>query len=505
MLKVLLIKPPYSRLKKSGQAAYFPLGLGYLAAVLDKENFDVKIYHAENPRFPGEVFMEDEEAVFYQRSKSQKRYFEVIKNDQHPIWNEIRKTLDDFKPDIVGISVLTVDVPSSLKVSEICKQYNSNMPVVWGGVHPTFLPEDVLQYSSVDFVVRGEGEKTFLGLCKNVEKKITDFSEVKGISYKKDGHIIHNPQQPLIEDLDTIPFPATHLILYPESFDYKSMGSMIASRGCPWRCTFCSSRLFWEKKMRFRSPENVVSEIKEIKERYGVRYVMFWDDSFSASRKTILRFCKKMTEAKLNVLWRTATRADLVDDEILYWMKKSGCVKLEIGVETGSRRMQKIINKDVDNSVIQQAFHNIKTNGIAAGAFFMLGFPEETLNDIEQTFCLMKDLPAEDFAYNIFDPMPGSELWNTCVKLGLVPRKVDFRQFHYWPDSHFMKHVSKEEFNSQAVKIGKWIYAYNNRLSNKFRRVKTLVLFLIVYDPILLLRKMIHHVKRRVKVRLSNP
>ncbi|HLF87175.1 MAG TPA: hypothetical protein VI584_08840, partial [Nitrospiria bacterium] len=127
MLRVLLIKPPYSRLKRLGQAPYFPLGLGYLAAVLEKAGYEVRIYHAENPRNPEESIIEDEEAIFHQRSMSQKRYYDAVSDNNHLVWKEVRRTIDDFKPDIVGISVLTVEVPSALRISRICKEYNPEM------------------------------------------------------------------------------------------------------------------------------------------------------------------------------------------------------------------------------------------------------------------------------------------------------------------------------------------------------------------------------------------
>ena len=223
---------------------------------------------------------------------------------------------------MVGISVLTVEVPAALKISKICKTYNPQMPVVWGGLHPTFLPEQVLRYGPVDIVVKGEGEMTFLEICNTLRNKETDLSGIAGISYQNDGKVFHNEPRTLIEDIDSIPFPATHLILYPESFNYKSMGSMIVSRGCPWRCTFCSSRLFWEKKLRMRSPQNIIDEIKVLKERYNSNYIMFWDDSFSVHKKVVTKYCKGLVDAKLNIRWRTATRADLVDDETLQWIKK---------------------------------------------------------------------------------------------------------------------------------------------------------------------------------------
>ncbi|MBI5815479.1 MAG: B12-binding domain-containing radical SAM protein [Nitrospinae bacterium] len=500
-MRALLIRPPYSRLKKTGQAPYFPLGIGYIAATLEKAGITAAIYHAENPRLPEERIIEDEEAVFYQRSASQKRYFEALDNDSHPIWEEVRQTIRDFKPDIVGISVLTVEVGSALKISEICKKYNPSLPVVWGGVHPTFNPGDAFVNGTVDFVVRGEGEETFLELCRKIEKGEKDFSGTHGVSFVKEGKIVHNPPRALIEDVDTIPFPASNLILYPESFDYKSMGSMIASRGCPWRCAFCSSRLFWEKKLRLRSPENIIEEIKAIKQKYGVNYIMFWDDSFSVSKKVAIRYCKQIVESGLNITWRTATRADLVDDELLYWMKRAGCVKLEIGVETGSPRMQKLIKKDVDNELVRRACSMIKKSGIAVGAFFMAGFPEETLDDMEQTFALMKDLNLEEVAFNIVDPMPGSDLLTSAVSLGLVDAGADWSRFRFWPDRHFMAHVPPEAFNQKAKEMGAWVYKHNNDFSTKFRKLKSRVWFYIRHDPKTLAIKTAQYIGRRMRVR----
>ena len=500
-MKILLIKPPFSRLKGCGQAPCFPLGLGYLASTLDKNGYYVRIYHAENPRLPGESIIEDEEAIFHQRSQSQKRYFDAIEKNAHPVWTEVRDTIKEFRPDIVGISVLTVETPSALKISKIVKEYNPDVPVVWGGVHPSFISEDVISYNPVDFVVRGEGEEIFLNLCKAIEKGKNDFNDILGITYIKDGKIKHNPNHPLVEDINSIPFPATHLILYPESFDYRSMGSMIVSRGCPLRCTFCSSRLFWKKRFRLRSEGNIIDEIKQLKERYDINYIMFWDDSFSISKDLIIRYCDALIESGLKLKWHTATRADLVDNELLHRMKKAGCVKLNIGVETGSPRMQKTIRKDVTNDIIRDAYKMIKANGIATGAFFMAGFPDETLEDLDQSWDLMKELNIDEVAFNVFDPMPGSELLDRCTELGLVPEKPDWSNFKFWPDNYFIRGMTHEEFDKKAIEIGNWVYKYNNRLLTKFNRQKALILFYLVHDRRMLFKKAIGYLKRRKKVR----
>ena len=177
--------------------------------------------------------------------------------------------------------------------------------------------------------------------------------------------------------------------------------------------------------------------MRQLRNDYDMRYVMLWDDSFSINRDIVLRYCQAIIDSGLEFMWRTATRADLVTEELLPWMKRSGCAKLEIGVESGSPRIQRLIHKDIDNNDVIRAFDLLKREHIPSGAFFMAGFPEETLDDLQQTFSLMKSIPCLEIAFNIFDPMPGSELLDTCVHLGLVPDKPDWSTFLFWPDNHF--------------------------------------------------------------------
>ena len=278
---------------------------------------------------------------------------------------------------------------------------------------------------------------------------------------------------------------------------------MIVSRGCPLRCTFCSSRLFWKKRFRVRSEKNIINEIKSLKERYGTNYIMFWDDSFSISKPLIMKYCDALIASGLNVTWQTATRADLVDDELLRKMKKAGCVKLNIGVETGSPRMQKAIRKDVTNDIIKDAYRMIQSNGIAAGAFFMAGFPDETLEDLEQTWELMKELKIDEVAFNIFDPMPGSELLERCVELGLVLEKPDWSSFRFWPDNYFVRNMSHEEFDNKVVEIGNWVYRYNNRIMTKLKRYRSLILFYLMHDRHMLFKKILSYLRRRKKVKVQ--
>lgn len=498
-MKILLIKPPYTRLKGVGQAPYFPLGLGYIASVLRDNGFEVKIYHAENPREKNEEIILDAEVGFDFRSIGNRKYLDSIKNPDHYVWREVKDTLESYNPDIVGISLLSVEVASALKISQICRQYNDKCYIVWGGLHPTFLPSDCLMNKEVDFVIRGEGEYPMLELCRSLQQG-SKISGVPNLSYRNNGEIFHNETAGLINNIDDVPFPARDSILYQESFDFKSFGSMIISRGCPFRCSFCSSRNFWDNKVRFRSSENIIREIKTIKKDYGTKFIMFWDDSFTINRSIIEKYCQALIDADLRINWKTATRADLIDEDLLNVMKKSGCVKLEIGVESGSDRMKKIIYKDVTNEQIKLAFTLINKSGIGSGAFFMAGFPDETIEDLEQTFQLMKELDATEIAFNIFDPMPGSTDYHKCIERGLIPKNPNWNNFPFWPDAHYVSNISREDFTKYANTIAKWLFNWNNSLKIKFRRNKHFILFMIKNDPGFLLKKGYQFIKQRIKV-----
>jgi radical SAM superfamily enzyme YgiQ (UPF0313 family) len=498
-MKVLLIRPPYTRLKGMGQSPYFPLGIGYIAAVLRKNGIEAQIYHVENPRLKRELIHTEADISYDLRSVGYRKYQDSIKDDTHYVWKEVVDTLREYKPDIVGISLLSVEVASALKISRICKEYDEKCHVVWGGLHPSFLPLDCLKNKEVDFVIRGEGEYPMLDLCHALQKG-GDLAEVRNLCFKRDGEIIENPKGELIPNIDAIPLPARDAVLYPDTFDFKSLGSMIISRGCPFRCTFCSSRNFWDRKERFRSPGNVVEEIRTLQSTYGTNFIMFWDDSFTINRKVIQKYCNAIIDSKLKINWKTATRADLIDEDMIRLMKRSGCVKLEIGVESGSDRMKKIIRKDVTNEQIKRAFDLINRNGLGSGAFFMAGFPEETVEDLEQTFALMKELNAAEIAFNIFDPMPGSSEYEKCIQLGLTPENPDWNNFPFWPDAHYMKYVERDQFGKYADMMAKWLYDSNNSLKHKFRRNRHYIYFLLKNDPLYLVEKVYRYTMRRKNV-----
>ena len=497
-MKILLMRPPFACLRGAGQSPSFPIGIGSIAAVLEQNGFEVKIYHPDNLVIKQERYFTDEKAIFESRSMSQKKYISALEDDEHQMWQEIRRTLQGYQPDVVGISVLSPEVGSALKVSSLCKASRRDCKVVWGGVHPTFLADDCLKNPEVDFVVRGEGEYTMLELCQNLRSP-DELLPIKGLSFRSNNSILHNTRRELIKDLNELPFPARHLVLYPEAFDKKAMGSIMTSRGCPWRCGFCSSRRLWDKKARFRSPESIFKEIRKVVEDFKIKHFMFWDDAFTINREIIIKYCRTLINSGIGIAWRTATKADLVDDEILSLMKRAGCVHLDIGIETGSPRIHEVIKKDVNVEQAKRAVKLIKKNNIASGAFFMAGFPQENPDDLRQTFDLMKEIKTTRMVFNVFDPMPGSDLFDTCVRMGLIPKNVNWDNFPYWPDAHYAKNLSAKEFTNIANEMGAWAFRYNNSFRARFGRLKPLLFALIRRNPLYLTRlvlRAISHVPR---------
>ncbi|MBU1627483.1 cobalamin-dependent protein, partial [bacterium] len=253
-MKILLIRPPYTRLRKTGQAPYFPLGLGYIASIMKKNAFTVGIYNGELCTSKNEIPKIDKENIFYSRSYAQKLYLDALKDDKHMIWNEISNVITDFEPDIIGISLLSVEVGSAFMISKIAKGIRPEITVVWGGVHPTFLPEECLKYKEVDYLILGEGENIFLDLVKGFNKQKKDeILSIDGLAFIAEDKIKVNPPSDFIEDLDSLPFPARETLLNYQKDQKDMMGSIITSRGCPYRCSFCSSKEFWHRKVRTRS------------------------------------------------------------------------------------------------------------------------------------------------------------------------------------------------------------------------------------------------------------
>ncbi len=455
-MRILLIEPPFERF--IGQRCeWYPIGLTSIATLLDKQDFTVQVYNAEHNNTLGFINIE----VYM---KNYENYNKSLHDSEHTIWQEIKDRIIQFMPDIVGISVKSIKVPSAIKIAEICKTVNKNTVVIAGGFHATTRPEDLLKSDNIDIVVRGEGENTFLELVESINEKTQNLKNIKGISFKNDdGSIHHTIDRELLNPLDSIPFPRRELILGYKKYTPEQLAWVMTSRGCPYDCSYCNSKAIWDRKVRFISLDNVLNEINYLKRIFGVKHINFMDDSFTVNRKRLLDICSMITENRLDITWSCLTRADLIDDEIVVKMKKAGCTKVDIGIESGSTRIQQLINKGINLNDVKMSSKILKKHGMFWGGFFMIGFPTETKNDIMETLKLMKEVKPNWAYVSIFTPYPGSKFYDMIKDEGLLRKDNDMMLYsHQSPDNCFSTNISRDDFE----KITRYVFNEFNKHNN---------------------------------------
>ena len=463
-MKILLINPPFHRLKGL-QKTYYPLGLGYLGSALEQAGFAVKLYQAENAREPlAKIGLKNKNQLMLQMYRN---YLQALNHDEHPVWQEITRVIADEGPDIIGISCMTVYLASALKIAAIVKKQRPSCRIVVGGPHPTLLTDAVLQRPEIDFVIQGEAEATFVELAQALASG-NDWQQIAGLSWRSDHGISHNPRRDLIRDLDTLPPPLRSSLVFPESFAPTDLGVVITSRGCPFSCTFCSAKSMWGRQVRYRSIANVMAELKMLVQDYHFKELFFWDDSFTVDRRRTLELCRSIRDEKLGISWGCTTRLDLLDDELLAAMKQAGCAQIDVGIESGSEPILKAIKKGVTLAQIERGIQLIHKHHIFATAFFMIGFPDETVEDIQQTFTLMQTIPAT-ITFSVFTPYPGTELFEYMQASGLVAANSDWSELsHHSPNNYFSRNIDRSTF-AQLVEQGASIVdSHNNRFIYKY-------------------------------------
>jgi radical SAM superfamily enzyme YgiQ (UPF0313 family) len=348
MSKILLVDPPwyiFQRIKSDSVS----LGIVYIATVLKESGHDCLIYNGD---FTTDPFTGQEGVLV-----DYKNYIDEITHKTSRVWVDFMNVLREFKPDYVGISMLTAKYGSAIEIGKIVKKYNSEILVFVGGVHPTLQPTETLKEPYFDIVVVGEGEKTVTELIKTLESN-TALSSVKGICYKENDTILQNSPRPLINDIDVILFPDFSLLYRFEEHSPVYFNSILTSRGCPFKCTYCASNKLWGRKVRFRTPENVFEEIKYRYNKFGVRKFRFNDDTFTLNRQRLEKLCELIIKFKeeMKIKWMCDTRADQLNENTLKIMKNAGCTDINIGVESGSEKILDFIQKGESLETIKNAF-----------------------------------------------------------------------------------------------------------------------------------------------------
>ncbi len=343
-------------------------------------------------------------------------------------WQEVATLLQASTPDLVGISCFTMNRGNALRLADLVKRAHPGTVVVMGGPHATYYPEQILRAPAVDCVVLGQGETAIVELAVCLAGK-GDVRQVRGIVFRQ-GKGLHwtEPRQDLPE-LDALPFPTY------DAFDlgqYKSPEipgryaqlpgtHVLTSRGCPFRCNFCSVHNYFGGRWHARSPESVVEEVRQLMETQGVRHVYFSDDLFSLKRDRVISLCKTMLDQGVRLAWMAETRVDCIDKEMLAWMRKAGCYRIYYGVESGSPRILKSVNKGFTVEQVREAFSLTHGAGIEPCCFLMVGNPGETRETIQETIALIREIrPAQAPVIGITTILPGTRHYALAQQQGLI-------------------------------------------------------------------------------------
>ena len=361
--------------------------------------------------------------AFIEASISQDGHKVTILDAASWSWSKLKKTLKQESPDIIGITCWTIERGQAFKTAKIAKEYNHNALIIMGGPHATAFPEHMFIKAPVDYVVLGEGEVTMRELLRAIGDG-SNVSSVKGIAYKNEEDIIRTEQRSLIQDLDSIP------LLNHNQFDYlkynglvdcdRKTAAIMTSRGCPYRCSFCSSAFYWGRKYRTRSIDNVMKEIEMLYYEQDIRALLIFDDNLLVAKKRCIELCKALIAKNLDLIW-VAEGSVNVDAELLGWMKKAGCYRIDFGVESGSPTILKNINKPFSVDDTRNAFKLCKEAGIKPNAYLIFGSPGETTQTIRETITLMRDIqPDCGRGRSGIWILPNTEIYNLSKMQGII-------------------------------------------------------------------------------------
>ncbi len=406
-MKVLLLNPPfteYGGLEGHGGKA-LPLNLAYLAG--------------------------------YLRARRPNTIIEVLDCEGLELnYDQIKKEIVKIKPNLVGITCPTPAFVQVLEVCRIIKEISPNIVTVVGGPHPTALPEETTSEKNIDISVLYGGEETFTELVEAIEEN-KELHQIKGIFFKdKEGAVCQTESREVIGDLDNLPLPARDLfplgIYFPpptKRISNKKAGNMITSRGCPYQCTYCMASYMWQRKVRFRSIKDVVDEIEECLNKYGIGEFNFHDELFTVNKKRTVEFCQEVKRRKLDIAWVCMVRVDFVDKETLKEMKEAGCKKIMFGFESGSQMILDKMKKKVALEKAEEAVKLTKKAGIKTAGNFMIGNLGETKETIRTSIDLAKKLNCDTMAFFVASPYPGTEFYKEAKEKGYFRPDVTWKDF----------------------------------------------------------------------------
>ncbi len=382
-----------------GAAMHMPfalLGLGYIAAVLEKNNYKVDVVDCQ-----------------------------VLKLSTEDFRNEITKR----QPNIVGVTSSTLTYQSAMKLVKIAKETCPNCITIAGGPHVTFWDEQALQECpELDIIVRREGENTMLELAQRIESE-RPYHDVLGTTCRKDGKILQNPDRPYIEDLDRLPFPARHLWPMEKFRELEDVLYLTTSRGCVYWCEFCTTVRMHGRKYRMRSPKNVVDELEVLHKTYGISKFTFCDDAFTVDQPRTEELCGEILKRGLKIQWNCGTRVDMITKELLAKMKEAGCITVWFGVESGTQQVLDAMKKGISPELTIKVLGWVRELGLKPVPNVILGFPGETKKSAWKTVKFVEKIAPDDVGfYNVATPFPGTPMYDMVKEKGWL-RVTDFDMY----------------------------------------------------------------------------
>ncbi len=361
--------------------------------------------------------------------------------------------LKEFNPDYLVVNIATPtlehDLDAVKKAKEICPNV---ITIAKGAAFLTLAERIIKEHNELDFGILGEAENTLKEILEDKPK-----AEILGLYYKENDEVKFTGNRPFIEDLDSLPFPARHLVdnnIYRRPDNNKVQATIKVSRGCPFHCFFCLATPVSGAKVRRRSPENIVAEIKECVEKYNIKNFLFWSDIFNIDKDWTMKLCQAIIDSGLKITWSANTRADTADLEMAEMMYKSGCRLVSIGVESGSQYMLEKMGKKITLNDVRRTVKVFKKAKIRIYNYFVIGLPWETEETVEETIKFAIELNSDFISFYTATPLPGSRFYDYALEHNLFDKETSFENAYYYPavNTHNLSRERVFELHKSAIK-----------------------------------------------------
>lgn len=360
--------------------------------------------------------------------------------------------LKEFNPDYLVVNIATPtlehDLDAVKKAKEICPDV---ITIAKGAAFLTLADRIIKEHNELDFGILGEAENTLKEILEGKPK-----AEILGLYYKENDEVKFTGNRPFIEDLDSLPFPARHLVdnnIYRRPDNNKVQATIKVSRGCPFHCFFCLATPVSGAKVRRRSPENIVAEIKECVEKYNIKNFLFWSDIFNIDKDWTMKLCQAIIDSGLKITWSANTRADTADLEMAEMMYKSGCRLVSIGVESGSQYMLEKMGKKITLNDVRRTVKVFKKAKIRIYNYFVIGLPWETEETVEETIKFAIELNSDFISFYTATPLPGSRFYDYALEHNLFDKETSFENAYYYPavNTHNLSRERVFELHKYAI------------------------------------------------------